>query len=176
MAELKYPVIKSREQYNLYCNTLEALLGKPAHTRQEEEEIELLTTLIEVWDQQHSQTKQLDPIQQLRSFIKDHKLKPLQIMKIMGFESRGHYYEILNYKKGLSKEVIRNLAAHFKVSQEAFNRPYPLKRSISKTTAQPTAIIKTVAKKQANKRKIGATNRKKNTGRNALRQSRKQAV
>lgn len=35
--------------------------------------------------------------------------------------------DILNYKKGLSKEVIRKLATHFKVRQEAFDRPYKLK-------------------------------------------------
>ena len=50
MAALKYPVIKSREQYNRYCNALEELLSKPKQNKEEEEEIELLTTLIEVWD------------------------------------------------------------------------------------------------------------------------------
>jgi HTH-type transcriptional regulator / antitoxin HigA len=37
----------------------------------------------------------------------------------------------LNYKKGLSKEVIRTLAAHFKLSQEAFNRPYKLRSPLN---------------------------------------------
>ena len=40
--------------------------------------------------------------------------------------SKGLVSDILNYKKGLSKEVIRKLAERFKVSQEAFNRPYKL--------------------------------------------------
>lgn len=40
--------------------------------------------------------------------------------------SKGYVSDILNYKKGLSKEVIRKLAEFFKVSQEAFNRPYKL--------------------------------------------------
>ena len=40
--------------------------------------------------------------------------------------SRGYVSDILNGKKGLSKDVIRKLAARFKVSQEAFNRPYKL--------------------------------------------------
>jgi HTH-type transcriptional regulator/antitoxin HigA len=35
--------------------------------------------------------------------------------------------EILNYNKGMSKEVIRKLAHHFKVSQDAFNKAYDLK-------------------------------------------------
>ena len=33
---------------------------------------------------------------------------------------------ILNYHKGLSKETIRKISDYFKVSQEAFNRPYKL--------------------------------------------------
>ncbi len=41
--------------------------------------------------------------------------------------SKGLVSDILNYKKGLSKEIIRSLAEYFKVSQEAFNRPYQLK-------------------------------------------------
>jgi HTH-type transcriptional regulator / antitoxin HigA len=162
MAELKYPVIKSRQQYNRYCNTLEELLGKPKQTKEEDEEIELLTTLIEVWDKQHSQAKQLDPIQLLRSFIKEHKLRPLQIMQIMGIHSRGHLYEVLNYQKGLSKEVIRNLATYFKVSQEAFNRAYPLRKLIARTATQTTSIARAMAKKQANKRNTGATKAKQN--------------
>jgi HTH-type transcriptional regulator/antitoxin HigA len=40
--------------------------------------------------------------------------------------SKGYVSDILNYKKGLSKDVIRNLAEHFKISQEAFNRQYKL--------------------------------------------------
>ena len=40
--------------------------------------------------------------------------------------SKGLVSDILNYKKGLSKEIIRILAEQFKVAQEAFNRPYKL--------------------------------------------------
>lgn len=40
--------------------------------------------------------------------------------------SKGTVSKILNYHKGLSKETIRKLSAHFELSQEAFNRPYDL--------------------------------------------------
>ncbi len=43
--------------------------------------------------------------------------------------SKGYISDILHYKKGLSKELIRKLAVHFKVSQGAFNRPYKLGNS-----------------------------------------------
>jgi len=49
--------------------------------------------------------------------------RPCEILDV----SKGLISDILNYKKGLSKEIIRKLADHFKVSQEAFNRPYKLK-------------------------------------------------
>ena len=39
---------------------------------------------------------------------------------------KGLVSDILNNKKGLSKEIIRTLATYFKESQEAFNRPYKL--------------------------------------------------
>jgi len=55
----------------------------------------------------------------------EHHLKPHQLTDILHV-SKGYISDILNYKKGLSKEVIRKLADHFKVRQEAFNRPYDL--------------------------------------------------
>jgi len=39
---------------------------------------------------------------------------------------KGYVSDILNYKKGLSKESIRMLSERFKLNQQAFNRPYKL--------------------------------------------------
>jgi len=55
-----------------------------------------------------------------------HQLKNKDWVGILGV-SKGLVSDILNYKKGLSKEIIRTLAKHFSLSQEAFNRPYQLK-------------------------------------------------
>jgi len=40
--------------------------------------------------------------------------------------SKGTLSKILSYKKGLSKNIIRKLSEHFKISREVFNRPYPI--------------------------------------------------
>jgi len=40
---------------------------------------------------------------------------------------------MLNYRNGLSKEMIRLLASSFKLQQEAFNRPYALRLPAKKT-------------------------------------------
>lgn len=41
--------------------------------------------------------------------------------------SKGTVSKMLNYQKAFSKQSIRILADHFKVRQEAFNKPYELK-------------------------------------------------
>src|SRR5207244_2088588 len=81
---------------------------------------------IEKWDSEHNTFEEADPIRLLTSLMGEHNLKPKDLVDLLGV-SKGYVSEILHYKKGLSKEVIRKLAAHFKVSQEAFNRPYKLK-------------------------------------------------
>jgi HTH-type transcriptional regulator/antitoxin HigA len=127
MAVLKYKVIKSEKQYDEYCQILHDLdySGK-RKSKGVEDEIELLTLLIEKYDEQHNSFEELDPVQLLRSLIKDHNLKPKDLVEILGI-SKGYVSDILNYKKGFSKGVIRKLADYFKVSQEAFNRSYKLK-------------------------------------------------
>ncbi len=121
---IKYTIIKNRNQYDAYCNQLEILLTNE-NSESFQDEIDLLTLLIEKYDDENSTLKQVDPITLLRSFMHDHHLKPQDMTGILGI-SKGYVSDILNYKKGLSKEVIRKLADHFKVRQEAFNRPYKL--------------------------------------------------
>jgi HTH-type transcriptional regulator/antitoxin HigA len=57
-------------------------------------------------------------------------MKSKDLVDLLGI-SKGYVSEILNYKKGLSKEIIRKLANRFKMSQEAFNRPYKLKVAVN---------------------------------------------
>jgi HTH-type transcriptional regulator/antitoxin HigA len=123
-ATIKYTIIKNRGQYDQYCNKLESLLIQENSTALQDE-IDLVTLLIEKYDEEHNTFKESDPIVLLRSFMQDHHLKPQDMTVILGI-SKGYVSDILNYKKGLSKEVIRKLADHFKVRQEAFNRPYKL--------------------------------------------------
>lgn len=125
METLKYKVITSKSLYKEYCNVLEQLVFSGSKDKNTKDEIALLTLLIEKWDAEHVSSTELDPVQLIHSFIKEHDLKAKDIVEILGI-SKGYVSDILNYKKGLSKEVIRKLADYFKVSQEAFNRPYKL--------------------------------------------------
>lgn len=125
MATLKYKVITSKARYKAYCQQLEQLVFSGLKDRDTKDEIALLTVLIQKWDAEHSTLIELDPVQLLYSFMNDHDLKAKDLVAIAGI-SKGYVSDILRYKKGFSKEVTRKLATYFKVSQEAFNRPYPL--------------------------------------------------
>jgi len=134
METLKYTVIKSKEQYYLYSDLLESLIDMEEKDTNTEDEIDLLTLLIEKYDEEHNTFNEVDPIRLLRSFMEDHQLTATAIADLLQV-SKGYVSDILNYKKGLSKEVIRKLSDHFKVKQDAFNRSYPLKAAIQENLA-----------------------------------------
>lgn len=126
METLKYKVIKSKRQYTDYCNKLEELTDLQKKSKSVTDEIELLSFLIEKYDQGHNTFDDADPIEILKSLMREHKMKAVQLAQLLNV-STGLVSDMLNYKKGLSKETIRILSQKFKVNQEAFNRPYPLK-------------------------------------------------
>jgi HTH-type transcriptional regulator/antitoxin HigA len=121
---IKYTIIRNEDQYKQYCNQLENLLTQENNSVLQDE-IDLLTLLIEKYDEEHNSFKETDPITLLRSLMQDHHLKSKDMVEVLGI-GKSYASDILNYKKGLSKEVIRKLAEYFKVRQEAFNRPYKL--------------------------------------------------
>jgi HTH-type transcriptional regulator / antitoxin HigA len=126
MLALKYKVISSKTQYREYCSVLEHLLVARSNDKNVRDEIDLLTVLIEKWDAEHNSFSNLNPVEVLQSLMNDHHLRAKDLVDILDV-SKGYVSDILNYKKGFSKEVIRKLAIYFKVNQAAFNRPYKLK-------------------------------------------------
>lgn len=124
MDKLKYTVIKTEEQYYEYCKLLENIdFSEEAEER--EDEIELLSLLIRTWDDEHRLAPELDPVELIKSLMEDHNLAQNDLAKIAGV-GKSYISEILNYKKRMSKKVIRNIANHFKIQQEALNKHYRL--------------------------------------------------
>ena len=130
METLKYKIITSEKQYDKYCKTLEELVFSLQKTKAMKDEIALLTLLIEKYDEEHYGSELAEPIVLLKSLMKDHKMKAVDLANLLDV-SEGLVSDILNYKKGLSKETIRILSERFKLNQEAFNRPYELHVTLS---------------------------------------------
>jgi HTH-type transcriptional regulator/antitoxin HigA len=138
METLKYKIIKTAEQYGEYCDILENLVGI-RDSEVNEDEIELLTFLIEKWDEEHSSLNDADPVELLKYLMDENKLKATDIADLLSI-SKSTVSEILHYRKGFSKEIIRKLADRFKVRQEAFNRPYKI-ISVTKTLPGNNAAV-----------------------------------
>jgi HTH-type transcriptional regulator / antitoxin HigA len=130
MESLQYKIIKTGAQYNKYCDALEALVDSGKKTKAVQDEIELLNLLIEKYDAEHNTFDDADPIELLKALMKDHKMKAVDLANLLDV-SEGLVSDMLNYKKGLSKETIRILSERFKLNQETFNRPYELHVPVS---------------------------------------------
>jgi HTH-type transcriptional regulator / antitoxin HigA len=112
---MKYKVIKSKEQYDQYCDILEQLLITTSH----EDEIDLLTLLIECWDRDHNSVDDVDNVAILRFLMKEHGLRETDIADIVGV-GRGLVFEVLNKKRALPPGMACELARHFMVSEDIF--------------------------------------------------------
>lgn len=148
MENLKYTVIKNEKQYNLYCDILEKLVAQNKNST--EDEIELLSMLIEKWDDEHNTFSDSDPVEIIKSLMMEHSLKAKDLAAILNL-SKGTVSKILNCQKGLSKETIRKLSTYFKVSQDAFNRPYKLKHKVNRQF--PDASLMNTMKKTTTSKK-----------------------
>lgn len=127
MSELKYTVIKTKKQYKEYCDLLEELII--TENKSHSDEIDLLTLLIAKWDSENNSFNDFDPVELIKTLMKQNSLKFRDLVDILGLSKVS---KILNYKKGLSKDTIRSLSNYFKVSQAAFNRPYKLRSKMNK--------------------------------------------
>lgn len=119
--QLKYTIIKDKKQYYEYCDILESFISQDKN----QDEIDLLTLLIEKWDYEHNTFKDSDPVEILKALMHENSLKAKDVVDILGLS-----------KGTVSKDTIRKLADFFKVSQEAFNRPYKLKSEVKKHVRQ----------------------------------------
>jgi HTH-type transcriptional regulator/antitoxin HigA len=130
MEALQYKVIKSLSQYNQYCDLLEEFAMSKKKSRVSQDTVELLTLLIEKWDEEHNSFKDANPVELLDFLMKENALKAIDLAKELAV-SKSLISDILHYRRGLSRDVIRKLANRFKVSQELFNKPYELASSVN---------------------------------------------
>jgi HTH-type transcriptional regulator/antitoxin HigA len=132
MEELKYTVINNEEQYEEYCDRIYNLLHLEKPSKSEEDEIDLLALLIEKWEDEHTTIEDSEPVELLEYLMQNRNINAGKLSEATGI-SKSVLSDILNYKRGFSKEVIRKLAEFFSVRQEAFNRVYNLKNANRKT-------------------------------------------
>jgi HTH-type transcriptional regulator/antitoxin HigA len=111
-------LVSSEEELRRYTEELERLTDLPSPDADEWAAIDLLTLLIEKYEQDRYPLPEADPIQVLRFLMEQHHLKQRDLAPEFGTESIVS--EVMNGKRKLNKDHIQKLSARFHVSPAVF--------------------------------------------------------
>jgi HTH-type transcriptional regulator/antitoxin HigA len=113
--------IKTEQDYNNALNKIESLMDAKPNTSQMDE-LEVLTTLVEVYEEQNYKIDAPDPIEAIKFRMEQEGLKQKDLVSIVGSKSRVS--EILNKKRKLTIEMIRNLHKQLHIPVESLFLDY----------------------------------------------------
>ena len=113
--------IKTEEDYNTALKQIESLMDAKPNTPQMDE-LEVLTTLVESYEEQHYAIDAPDPIEAIKFRMEQEGLKQKDLVSIVGSKSRVS--EILNKKRKLTIEMIRNLHKQLHIPIESLFLDY----------------------------------------------------
>jgi HTH-type transcriptional regulator / antitoxin HigA len=111
-------LIESEEQLAAYTKALFQLTAERRPTIAQAKAIELLTLLIERYEQEHYKVPKASPIDVLRFLIQQHGLKQRDLARDLGGESVVS--EVLSVKRKLNAAQIAQLSKRFRVSPAVF--------------------------------------------------------
>jgi len=115
--------IKSEEDYTATLIQIEKLMNAKPNTPQMDK-LEVLTTLIEVYEAQHYVIDTPNPIEAIKFRMEQEGLKQKDLINIVGSKSRVS--EILNKKRKLTIEMIRNLHKQLHIPIESLFLDYKI--------------------------------------------------
>lgn len=118
LATIPPKVIRTEAENDHYVEALYALEQKRGLSREEKELADLLTLLIEDFEEKRYQLPRATPARALSFLMEQHSLKQRDLVKIFG--ARSTVSEVLSGKRDVTKEQIRRLSQHFHVSPEIF--------------------------------------------------------
>jgi HTH-type transcriptional regulator / antitoxin HigA len=90
------------------------------------EELEILVSLVERYEQKHYPISLPDPIEAIKIRMEDLGLKQKDLISIIG--SRSHVSEILNRKRKLTVDMIRGLSMKLGLSTDVLVQSYSLNK------------------------------------------------
>lgn len=119
--------IKSDKDYHDLLARLEEVFDAPADTP-EGDEAEILSLLIENYENQYFPIEAPDPIEAIKIRMEEMNYKQKDLVGIIGGKSRVS--EILNRKKKLTVEMVRVLTDFLKISSDTLIQDYQLARKM----------------------------------------------
>lgn len=118
--------IKTIADYETALKDIERLFEAEPGTPQGDR-LEVLTTLVEAYEDKHFAIPDPDPIEAIQYFMESRDLTRRDLEPYLG--SRARVSEILNRKRPLSLEMIRELNKGLGIPAEVLIKPYRLRMS-----------------------------------------------
>jgi HTH-type transcriptional regulator/antitoxin HigA len=115
--------IKSEKDYRNGLERLEVIFDAPIDTK-EGDEAEILSLLIENYENEHYPIESPDPIEAIKIRMEELNMRQKDLVGIIGGKSRVS--EILNRKKKLTVDMIRELERILQISASVLVNNYPL--------------------------------------------------
>ena len=113
--------IKTKKDYNQAMERLEVLFDAKKGTP-EGDELEVLSILIEKYEDEHFPVGLPDPIEAIKFRMEQMAYNQVDLAKVVGLKSRAS--EILNRKRKLSLNMIRQLHDKLHIPTNVLIQPY----------------------------------------------------
>ena len=113
--------IKTELDYDKALERLEIIFDAKKGTK-EGDELEILSILIEKFEKENYPIEMPDPIEAIKFRMEQLGMKQKDLVKVVGFKSRVS--EILNRKRKLTIEMIRNLSQQLNIPSEVLIQNY----------------------------------------------------
>ncbi|MBO2545990.1 MULTISPECIES: type II toxin-antitoxin system HigA family antitoxin [unclassified Salegentibacter] len=122
---MKIKPIKTEKDYEQALERLEVIFDADSNSK-EGDEAEILSLLVENYENQHYPIEAPDPIEAIKIRMEEMNLKQKDLVGIIGGKSRVS--EILNKKKRLTVDMIRELERILHISASVLVNNYKLSK------------------------------------------------
>lgn len=120
---MKLKLLKTESDYQDALSRLEVLFDAKIGTI-ESDEADVLGLLIDEYEKKHFPIEAPDPIEAIKIRMEEMHLKQKDMIDVLGGKNRVS--EILNRKRKLTLEMIRNLTSRLNLSSEVLIKDYKL--------------------------------------------------
>ena len=118
--------IKTEADYQAALEEIERLFGAAPDTS-EGDRLEVLTTLVEAYEDKHYAIPLPDPIEAIKYYMESRGLTRRDLESYIG--NRGRVSEVLNRRRPLTIEMVRQLHARLGIPAEVLIQPYEYKQT-----------------------------------------------
>lgn len=113
--------IRTEADYRAALDEIERLFDAPPNTP-ECDLLEVLTTLVEAYEQRHYPIEAPDPVEAILYYLESRGLSWQDLESVIG--SSGEVGEVLNRQQALTLEMIRRLHSELGIPAEVLIQPY----------------------------------------------------